>query len=211
MSPQKGIFISFEGIEGTGKTTQARFLAERLTAEGFEVVLTREPGGTAIGDRIREILLMPDHKDMAYITELLLYNAARAQHLAQKILPSIQEGKVVITDRFTDSTIAYQSYARGIGRNLINSIDAIATCGMRPDLTVLFDLDVEAGLRRNRAAEKVDRFELEDIEFHRRVREGYLRIAKAEPGRVKVVDASGQPEEIGSEVWKIVKQFMSTE
>ncbi|MBI3592125.1 MAG: dTMP kinase, partial [Nitrospirae bacterium] len=169
----KGIFISFEGIEGTGKTTQARLLSERLSAEGHEVLLTQEPGGTVIGNRIREILLLPEHKEMSYMTELLLYNAARAQHLSEKIWPSINEGKIVITDRFTDSTIAYQGYARGIDISLIRSIDSIATGGISPDLTLLFDLDVETGLARNRGANKVDRLELEDIEFHRKVRAGY--------------------------------------
>ncbi len=193
-----------EGIEGTGKTTQARILAERLGGEGYEVVLTREPGGTVISDRIREILLMPDHREMSPMTELLLYNAARVQHLTEKILPSVRAGKVVITDRFTDSTIAYQSYARGIDPGLIASLDALATGGLRPDLTLLFDLDVETGLRRNRGARKVDRFELEDIEFHRKVRDGYLRIAETEPRRVRMVDASLPAGEVSARVWEIV-------
>ncbi|MEW6115286.1 MAG: dTMP kinase [Nitrospirota bacterium] len=205
MKLEKGIFISFEGIEGSGKTTQAKLLSDRLSEDGYEVVLTQEPGGTVISNRIREILLLPEHKGMSSMTELLLYNAARVQHLSEKILPSINEGKVVITDRFTDSTIAYQGYARGIDLTLITSLDIVATGGMRPDLTILFDLDVETGLKRNRGINKVDRFELEKVEFHKKVREGYLRIAEQEPQRVKVVDASLSSDEVKEQVWKIVK------
>lgn len=201
---KKGVFISFEGIEGTGKTTQARLLSERLLSGGYDVILTLEPGGTAIGSRIREILLLPEHKEMSYMTELLLYNAARAQHLTEKILPSINDGRVVITDRFTDSTVAYQGYARGIDLSLINAIDKMATGGIRPDLTILFDLDVEAGLKRNRGVNKVDRLELEDVEFHRRVRDGFLEIAGNEPERFRIVDASKTPEEVSGKVWEIV-------
>ncbi|HXW68315.1 MAG TPA: dTMP kinase [Dissulfurispiraceae bacterium] len=206
MEQKKGVFLSFEGIEGTGKTTQARLLSERLQAEGHDVVLTFEPGGTVIGSRIREILLLPEHLEMSAITELLLYNAARAQHLAEKILPAIKKGKIIITDRFSDSTVAYQCYARGIDKTLVMSLDQLATGGLLPDLTLLFDLDAEAGLARNRNANKTDRIELEDIEFHRRVREGYLAVAKADPDRVSIVDAALPIAEVRAQVWKIVKE-----
>ena len=202
---KKGIFISLEGIEGTGKTTQARLLSERLVEKGYEVMLTQEPGGTVIGNRIREILLHVDHREMSYMTELLLYNAARAQHLSEKILPALNQGKVVITDRFTDSTIAYQGYGRGIDIGLLKSIDIIATGGIRPDLTILFDLDVETGLQRNKGINKVDRLELEEIEFHKKVREGYLKIAEAEPDRIKTVDASLPLKDVSEKVWEIVR------
>ncbi len=202
---KKGFFISLEGIEGTGKTTQARLLSERLIEEGYEVILTQEPGGTVIGNRIREILLHVDHREMSYMAELLLYNAARAQHLSEKILPALNEGKVVITDRFTDSTVAYQGYGRGIDIQLIMSINDIATEGIKPHLTILFDLDVETGLQRNKGINKVDRLELEDIEFHKKVREGYLKIAEAETGRIKIVDASLSFEIVAQKVWEIVR------
>ncbi|MCL4456738.1 MAG: dTMP kinase [Nitrospirae bacterium] len=202
---KRGVFISLEGIEGTGKTTQAKLLSERLSKEGYDVVLTKEPGGTVIGGRIREILLQPDHTEMSYVAELLLYNADRAQHLNEKILPAVNNGKIVITDRFTDSTIAYQGYGRGIDIGLLKSIDIIATGSIRPDLTVLFDLDVEVGLMRNKGANKIDRLELEDIEFHKKVREGYLKIAEAETERVKIVDASMQPEQVSEKIWEIVR------
>ncbi len=203
---KKGVFISFEGIEGTGKTTQAQLLSRRLEDEGHDVVLTFEPGGTVIGRRIREILLLPEHLEMSAITELLLYNAARAQHLAEKILPAIKGGKIIITDRFSDSTVAYQCYARGIDMALIMSIDRLATGGLQPDLTILFDLDAVAGLARNRDANKTDRFELEDIAFHRRVREGYLAIAKSDPDRVSIVDAALPAAEVQARVWEIVSK-----
>lgn len=201
---KKGIFISLEGIEGTGKTTQARLLSERLIEKGCEVMLTQEPGGTVIGNKIREILLQIEHGEMSYMTELLLYNAARAQHLSEKILPALNKGKIVITDRFTDSTVAYQGYGRGIDMQLIMSINNIATEGMKPHLTILFDLDIETGLKRNKGINKVDRLELEDIEFHKKVREGYLKIAEAEAERIKIVDASMPLEIIAQKVWEIV-------
>lgn len=201
----QGIFISFEGIEGTGKTTQARLLSERLIKEGYEVILTQEPGGTVIGNKIRKILLHVDHKEMSYMTELFLYNAARAQHLSEKILPALNDGKVVITDRFTDSTVAYQGYGRGIDIQVIMSINDIATEGIKPHLTILFDLDVETGLKRNKGTKKVDRLELEDIEFHKKVREGYLKIAEAESDRIKIVDASLPLKDVSEKIWEIVK------
>ncbi|MFO0753101.1 MAG: dTMP kinase [Thermodesulfovibrionales bacterium] len=208
MKRRTGTFISFEGIEGSGKTTQARLLAERLSAEGRAVVLTFEPGGTVIGSRIRDILLLPEHREMSSLTELLLYNAARAQHLAEKIVPSLEQGKIVITDRYTDSTVAYQCYARGIDAALVEAIDAVAAGGVMPDITILLDLDPEAGLRRNKQINKIDRFELEDLAFHRKVREGYLRIAGAEPRRIRIVDASLPPEEVSARVGELVAEEM---
>lgn len=209
MKRGKGFFISFEGIEGTGKTTQARLLSGRLSDEGRDAVVTFEPGGTLIGGKIREILLLPDHREMSAVTELLLYNADRAQHLAEMIIPAMNENRIIITDRFSDATAAYQGYARGIDMALIESLDRLATGGLKPDLTILFDLDVETGLARNRSANKTDRLELEDIEFHRRVRKGYLEIARLQPERVCIVDAAMTAADVHTEVWKIVNERLT--
>jgi dTMP kinase len=168
------------------------------------VFLTQEPGGTVIGNRIREILLLPDHREMSFMTELLLYNAARAQLLSEKIGPALKEGKIVITDRFSDSTVAYQGYGRRIDLALIAALDTIATGGIKPDLTLLFDLDIETGLRRNQKINKVDRLELEDIEFHQRVSKGFNEIAKKEPLRVKIIDASLPLDKVQQTAWEVV-------
>ncbi|MFA5821440.1 MAG: dTMP kinase [Thermodesulfovibrionales bacterium] len=204
----KGKFISFEGIEGTGKSTQAKLLQQSLLGLGYEVILTEEPGGTLISLRIREILLSVDHTNMKPLTELLLYNAARAQHIEEVILPALNRGAVVITDRFTDSTFAYQGYGRGIDLDLLESIDKIATNGLRPDMTMLLDLDVETGLKRNRRINKTDRLELEDVEFHQRVRKGYHELAAKEPERIKVLDASGGIEELKIVIARIIPDFL---
>jgi dTMP kinase len=201
---ETGIFISLEGIEGTGKSTQARLLSEHLSKKGYETVLTEEPGGTTISLAIRKVLLSTRHDKMDYMTELLLYNAARIQHLKEKIIPAIEGGKIVITDRFTDSTVAYQGYGRGINLGLIDSLDKVATGGIRPDLTILLDLDVETGLMRNKRINKRDRLELEDIEFHQKVRDGYLEIAALDSERVKLVNASKGIDAIHREIIKII-------
>lgn len=205
----KGIFISFEGIEGTGKTTQARLLSEYLERAGFKTALTEEPGGTPISRMIREVVLKVDHKEMHPLTELLLYSASRCQHLNEVIQPALNEGKIVITDRFSDSTAAYQGYGRGIDMKLIEILDKIAAGGMKPDLTFLLDIGVETGLRRNRGANKVDRFELEEIDFHEKVRDGFLEIAGQEPKRIKVINASGTMEEIHAKIVDTVTRFLS--
>jgi len=207
---KKGFFLSFEGIEGTGKSTQARLLFERLREKGFDAVLTEEPGGTKIGHKIRELLLSPDHQEMTPLTELLLYFASRTQHLAQVIIPAVNRGAVVITDRFTDSTIAYQGYGRGIALHLLHSLDTIATEGMQPDITLLLDLDVETGLGRNRGINKTDRIELEDIRFHKRVRNGFLELAAQQPERIKLIDASLEKEEVRKRVLDLVLDIVSS-
>jgi dTMP kinase len=204
----KGRFISLEGIEGTGKSTQAKLLSDYLKEKGFEVVLTEEPGGTQIGLRIRELLLSVEHKEMTAVTELLLYNASRSQHIREIILPAISRGAIVITDRFTDSTIAYQGFGRGIDQGLIDSIDLIATERLRPDITILLDLDVEIGLKRNRGINKTDRLELEDVEFHQRVRNGYHNLAEKEPERIKLIDASAGIQEIHNRISSIITNFI---
>jgi dTMP kinase len=204
----KGIFISFEGIEGTGKTIQAKLLFEYLTKKGYEVILTEEPGGTRIGLKIRELLLSVENREMTSLTELLLYNASRTQHIKEVILPAIKRGAIVITDRFTDSTVAYQGYGRGIDLRLIGSIEKIVTGGLHPDITILLDLDVETGLRRNRGINKTDRLELEDVKFHKLVRSGYLEIATKEPERIKIIDASESIKQIQNKIIKIITYFL---
>ena len=204
----KGLFISFEGVEGAGKSTHLRMLAQALKAEGHEVLTTAEPGGTPISQCIREVLLDTAHVAMRPVTELLLYAAARRQHLEELIVPALDEGKVVITDRFSDSTTAYQGTGRGLDLALIAELDQIVTGGLRPDITVLLDMDVEQGLERNRSAGKRDRLELEEVEFHKRVRQGFLAIAKAEPERVKLIDASGSKEEVQALVMQAVRKAL---
>jgi len=206
--PEAERFISLEGIEGSGKSTQARLLKKFLVDRGIDTVQTVEPGGTGIGEQIRNILLEPgNHMDS--MTELLLYFASRAQHVKEVIVPALEAGKVVITDRFSDSTVAYQGYARGLDMNVIESLDRIVTGECRPSLTILLDLDVEDGIRRNRRAGKKDRFELEEVEFHRRVREGFLKIAKQDIKRVTMIDASGTPEDVHEKIRTIVLNHLS--
>ena len=197
-------FISFEGIEGSGKSTQARLLAEYLKAEGFNVLLTEEPGGTVVGFKIREILLDPENS-MDPLTELLLYSSSRAQHVREVIYPALMRNSIVITDRFHDSTVAYQGYARGIDLGIIKTLNDIVIPDLKPFITFLLDIDVEEGLKRNRAASKSDRFQIEPVEFHRRVRDGYLQIARQEPERVKLVDASGPPEDVSRKIIEILE------
>ncbi len=204
-----GLFISFEGVEGSGKSTQAKMAADALIKEGRPVVLTAEPGGTPISLSIREVLLDSSHGAMEPVTELLLYAAARRQHLYELILPALDEGKVVITDRFSDSTSAYQGTGRGLEMGLIAELDRMVTGGLKPDLTLIFDIDVEEGLMRNRGAGKRDRLELEDVEFHKRVREGFLDIANNEPERVRLVQVGGDKDEVHEKVMAVIRKTLS--
>lgn len=205
----KGLFISFEGIEGTGKTIQSKLLFEYLIEKGFQAVLTEEPGGTRIGRTIRDILLSIDNTEITPVTELLLYNASRMQHVQEVILPALKKGKVVITDRFSDSTVAYQGFGRGIELHLINTIEQVVTGGLKPDITMLLDLDVTVGLQRNKGINKEDRIELEDIAFHKRVRDGYHALAAKEPERIHVIDASKSIEHIHGIIKKIAHDLLS--
>lgn len=207
----KGVFISFEGIEGTGKSTQAGLLAHYLKEKGYRVIQTMEPGGTSISLKIRELLLSVESKEMDHVTELLLYNAARVQHIKEIIGPALERGDVVITDRFSDSTVAYQGYARGIDLQLIDSLDMIATNNLRPDITILFDVDVRAGLARNKKLGKNDRLELEDISFHEKVRNGFLQIAASETRRIKVVDCAESLDGVHQKVVKIISDFLEVQ
>ena len=210
----RGTFITFEGIEGSGKSTQISLLHEHLAAQGKQAVLTREPGGTAIGDRIRRILLDPEHRALDPAAELLLYAASRAQHLATVIRPALADGKIVLCDRFSDATLAYQGYGRGLSIPMIEELDRMVTGALRPDLTLLFDIDARTGLARargrnaDRGLHREARFENEDIAFHTRVRDGYYYLAHRDPDRIRLVNASRTPKEVQEEVRRIVDELL---
>lgn len=197
-------FILFEGIEGSGKTTQARRLAGRLRRRGVPVVLVREPGSTVVGNATRRLLKHRLDVHPAPLTEVFLFAAARAQLVSEVIRPALESGRTVICDRYGESTLAYQGYGRGIAPDLIRTINGIATNQLRPDLIVLLDLKAEAGLRRKGASVDADRFEREDLDFHRRVRQGYLEMARQEPERWLVIDAALPPRQISDLVWNRV-------
>jgi dTMP kinase len=201
-----GFFITFEGVEGCGKTTQIRNLSERLVNSGFRTVLTREPGGCPIADKIRSILLDAGNQGMVPLSELLLYAAARAQHVAEVILPALASDAIVLCDRFTDATVAYQHCGRNIDRTTIDALNTLACQSVRPDLTILMDCDVAIGLARAKSriesssGPREERFELETLAFHQRVRDGYLQLAADEVDRFLTVCASGSIHEISDRI-----------
>lgn len=205
----KGLFITFEGIEGSGKTTQIKRLREWFAERGHAVVVTREPGGTPIAEAIRSVLLDPDHTAMTPNAELLLYAAARAQHVAERIKPSLEAGAMVLCDRFADSTVAYQGCARGIDRAVLDYLAAFAAGGIEPDLTVLLDLSPHEGLQRATRGRAADRIEGESLAFHEKVREGFLELALEFPKRIRIVPAAGPPEAIAGHISEIVEQVMA--
>ena len=200
-------FITFEGIDGCGKSTQMRMLASELRLRGLEVVTTREPGGTPLGTRVRKLLLDTEEQ-VDPLAELLLYAADRAQHVRTLVRPALDSGHIVLSDRYADATAAYQGAGRGFPSELISELIALATGGLMPDLTLIFDLTVDESQRRAqrrvRKGIQQDRLDAEDAAFHTRVRDAYLKIAAAEPERVRVVDASGSVQETHSQVMRIV-------
>jgi dTMP kinase len=203
----RGVFITFEGIDGCGKSTQRVLLARRLKERGCEVVVTREPGGTPIGEDIRRLLISDASVQIAPTTELLLYVAARAQHVSELIRPSLDAGRIVISDRYTDSTVAFQGYGRGLDLEMVESLNRFATGGLAPDLTIVFDLD--PAMARTRVGSRpvgglLGAFDEQHPDFHQRMRAGYLRMAQSEPLRISVVDASGSAEETQSMVMALV-------
>lgn len=199
----QGLFITFEGPDGCGKTTQMKLLAEYLEKKGEEVVLTREPGGKGLGEKVREILLNYDG-EVSDRCESFLFLADRAQNIDIIVNPAVKAGKIVLCDRHIDSTVAYQGYGRGLDIERINMLNNLATNGKKPDLTFVFDVDVETSMKR--VGKEKDRMESAGVEFHNRVRQGYLELAKQEPQRIKVIDATKSIEEIHDEVINILKK-----
>lgn len=206
-----GAFITFEGIDGSGKSTQLRMLASTLRLSGFEVVATREPGGTPLGKRLR-LALLDAQAEVDPLAELLLYAADRAQHVRTLLRPALETSHIVLSDRYADATVAYQGAGRGFTPELIASVVELATGGLKPDLTLIFEVSVAECLRRTLRREDneqgKDRLDAEDVEFYSRVRDAYLEIADAEPERVRVLDASGSIEETHARVIKIVMPFL---
>lgn len=208
------LFITFEGVEGSGKTTQIQRLKKYLAQKGIPCKVTREPGGVPIGEKVRKILLNPNHHEMVPTTELLLYEAARAQHVKEVIKPFLKKGGIVLCDRFSDATLAYQGYGRRIDLKWIDRLNRLASQGIKPDVTFLLDCPSDVGLKRalqrnqTLKQEREERFEREEIQFHRRVRKGYLAIAKKEPWRVKVIDTREGEKKVFEKIQKIVDNLI---
>jgi|WetSurMetagenome_2_1015567.scaffolds.fasta_scaffold91022_2 dTMP kinase len=209
----RGSFITFEGMDGCGKTTQMTLLARKLREEGYGVLESYEPGGTPIGTQVRRILLDAANQELCPAAELLLYFACRAQNVEQAILPALSEGKIVLSDRFTDSTLAYQGAGRGLGKEVVLALDAIACRGLVPDLTVLIDIDLETSLGRahsrnrelsGKSAVAETRMDDQAFEFHRRVHEAYAELVAAEPHRFKVIDGQQEIQAVFNDVWSAV-------
>ncbi len=205
---KKGFFLTFEGGEGGGKTTQIAKLQQELQKRGKHVVVTREPGGSAIANRIRAMILDPQMKGLVSLAELFLYEASRAQHVADTILPALESGAVVICDRFADSSVVYQGAARGIDGKLVKHLNGIATGGLQPDRTLVLDLDPRVGLARAGKRGTLDRMEAEKIEFHEAVRVGYQKLARAERKRIRLIDANRSVEEIHRHILQALKDFL---
>ena len=212
MARARGLFVTLEGGEGAGKSLQAAALARLLEESGQTVVRTREPGGTSLGERLRDIVLDlssgGDSAPLDPLSETLLFVAARAELVSSVIAPALERGDVIVCDRFADSTLAYQGFGRGVDLEIIEQLNAIATRGSPPDLTVLLDLSVEDGLARTGVAGQADRFGREDRAFHQRVRDGYGSLAAREPGRWLVVDASQPPEAVTGTIWRRVERML---
>ena len=212
--PHRGLFLTFEGIDGSGKTTQMHMLAARLREAGHEVLETYEPGGTPIGTQVRRILLDAANQDLCATSELLLYFACRAQNVEQWILPALREGHIVLSDRFTDSTLVYQGVGRRLGRDVVLALDGIACHGLKPDLTLLIDIDLQTSLARaqarNRTLQEEDedfaetRMDDQEIDFHERVRQAYAELAADEPRRFAVIDGRRDVETVAKAVWETV-------
>ena len=205
----KGALITFEGIEGCGKTTQVRLAEELLVARGLAVAVAREPGGTVIGARIRDILLDPAHAALAPTAELLLYAADRAQHVAERIRPALEQGCIVLCDRFFDSTTAYQCAGRGLDPKTVERLNKMAADGVRPDLTFVLDLPPAESIERVMRVGRLDRIEQEPLAFHERVRQAFLDIARQAPERVTVIDAAQSVEAVAADIARALETWLA--
>ena len=203
---KRGLFITFEGADGCGKTTQLKLLGEYLQNKNRQIIITREPGAKGLGEKIREILLNYDG-EVSSVCESFLFLADRAQHIDVIVKPAIEQGKIVLCDRHIDSTVAYQGYGRGLDIERINMLNNIATSNLKPDLTLVFDIDVETSMKR--VGKEKDRMESAGVEFHNRVREGYLELANSEPERIKVIDATQSIDAIHKQVVDIVNSLIN--
>jgi dTMP kinase len=204
----KGRFITFEGVEGSGKTTQVSNSAERLRKFGWSVLETREPGGTSVGEQIRDVMLNRANDRLTALTEAFLVMAARAQHVQEVVRPALAAGAVVLCDRFADSTLAYQGYGRGLDIQALRRLNQLATAGLTPDMTIVFDVPAAIGLRRRRVHREVNRLDMESLGFHERVRKGFLQLAKQEPSRIKIVNAAGAREQISDTVVGLIERCL---
>lgn len=202
----RGLFISIEGADGSGKSTQIELLKKYLNENKYDIVLTREPGGTNISEAIRNIILDKQYMEMSDTTEALLYAASRAQHVEQFIKPSLEQGNIVICDRFVDSSVIYQGCARGLGIETIEEINKYATKGIEPDITILLDIQPEQGIKRKENQKELDRLELQKFQFHKKVCDGYKELAKKHPHRIKKIDASKSIDEIHKKIINIVNE-----
>ena len=207
---KRGFLLSFEGIEGSGKSTQLRKLAQRLRSLGYLVIETREPGGSAISEQIRAVLLDVDNRGMDPRCELLLYLASRAQHLADLIRPSLEKGALVLCDRYVDASVAYQGFGRSLGGPMVRQLNRFAAGGLMPNLTILLDIPVALGLDRKRRAGGMDRLDLEREGFHENVRKAYLRIARQEPRRVRLIDGAAPADQVAETIQRIVEDRLRT-
>jgi len=211
---RRGLFITIEGPEGAGKTTQARLLYDHLRSS-YDVLYTREPGGTAIGERIRGLLLDEQHREMSAQTEMLLFAASRAQFVVEVVEPALRGGRIVLSERYVDASLAYQGYARGLDVQVVRQVNAVATRGVKPDLTVLIDIDPAVGLERARLADgkegrrgRGDRLEQESLDFFVRAREGFLTIAREERDRVRIINGNRPQQVVHDEIGRLVEQFL---
>lgn len=202
----KGIFITFEGPEGSGKSTHTKLLCEYLREKGRDIVYAREPGSTAIGEKIRQILLDPENKELSEIAEMCLYMAARAQLVKEVILPALKEGKIVISDRFLDATIAYQGYAGGLDIDLIKILGKAVTLGIKPDLTIFLDNDVDKGL--NQHGKIKDRIENKPLSYHKKVHFGYMQLANLEPERIRIISQDTEINKTQGKIRELVDKLL---